>query len=155
MLSKSLSLLGGPVARVLLTVAGAIHFLWLGKWRAALLLAGSVAGAGVANTGVKKVVDRHRPAGADAGGESFPSGHTTGTLVFTTVGCYLVWRVSEERVLAVVLVSLGFPITSLVGLSRVVLRDHHPSDIVGSYVLGIAWLGLLLKLTHRFLKVHS
>jgi undecaprenyl-diphosphatase len=155
MVSKSLSLLGGPVARVLLTIAGAIHFLRSGKWRAAVLLAGAVGGAGLVNTGVKKVVDRQRPTGADAGGPSFPSGHTTGTLVFTSASGYLVWRVSGERVLAVVLVSLGLPITSLVGLSRVVLRDHYPGDIVGSYILGFAWLGLLLKLTHRFLKEDS
>jgi membrane-associated phospholipid phosphatase len=152
MFAKVLSWVGGPVARTIFVLVGTAVFWWRGKRRQALLLALSVGGAAVLNTIIKKLVRRHRPPAASADGASFPSGHTTGTLVFTGVGAYLVWRTTGERLLAIAIASVGLPVVGLVGLSRVALRDHYPGDVLGGYVLGVAWLAGILKLAPLVLK---
>ena len=152
MIVRALSWLGGPVARSIFVLVGTGALIWRGQRRQALLLAATVAGAAASNTLTKKLVGRNRPDAASAKGQSFPSGHTTGTLVFTGMGAYLVWRSTGERLLAIVIACAGLPVIGLIGVSRVVLREHHPGDIVGGYVLGAAWLAGILKLAPRFLS---
>jgi undecaprenyl-diphosphatase len=151
MFARVLSWVGGPIARTIFVLAGIAVLIVRGQRRQALLLALAVGGAAALNTVTKKVVGRDRPPAASADGASFPSGHTTGTLAFTGVGAYLVWRSTGERLLAIAIACLGLPVVGLIGLSRVVLREHHPGDIVGGYLLGAAWLAGLLKLAPRFL----
>jgi undecaprenyl-diphosphatase len=146
------SFVGDPVTRVLLVVIGAIYLLRKRQWREALLLSGAVAGAGAVNTLVKKATGRARPRQSDAGGKSFPSGHTTGTLVFTASSVYLLWHATGERILALVVGALGIPLTGLVGLSRILSGDHYPGDVAGSYVVGGLWLAVLVKAAPRLLR---
>lgn len=81
--------------------------------------------------------------------ESFPSGH-----VFFFVGffgylfflAYVLLRRGKTRRLALVL--LGAPV-ALVGLSRVYLGAHWPSDVIGAYLAGGIWLGLMIEVYRR------
>jgi undecaprenyl-diphosphatase len=151
MMARMLSWLGGPVARTLGVLLGAAGLVAGGHRRQALVLILAVGGAGGLNTATKKAVGRHRPISASAGGESFPSGHTSGTLALTGIGAYLVWRSTGDRVLALVIAVAGIPLTGLIGLSRLVLHEHYPGDVLGGYVLALAWLGVTMKLAARFL----
>jgi undecaprenyl-diphosphatase len=148
--ARFVSWLGGPVARTVYVVLGTVWLFLHGRPRRALFLLAAVGGAGGLNTAVKKVVGRHRPASATADGRSFPSGHTTGTIVLTGTGAYLAWHQTGERELALVVALAGVPVAGLVGLSRVVLGEHYPGDVVGGSVLGGLWLAALLKLAPRF-----
>lgn len=84
---------------------------------------------------------------------SFPSGH----VVFYVCFFGFLFFVARERmrrgslVRTAVLVVTAL-IIALVGVSRVYLGEHWPSDIPGSYLLGGLWLALSLKLYHRFEK---
>ena len=121
----------------------------------------STAGSGLINMGVKLLVARPRPAlepGApftQYGGNSFPSGHVTffvsyfGFLFF--VAYALLPRGSRARRLALPLAAL--PVL-LVGLSRVHLYAHWPSDTLGGYLLGGLWLAFSLDM-YRRLKARS
>jgi undecaprenyl-diphosphatase len=113
----------------------------LGWW-----LALTVAGGAVVNTLVKNLLQRVRPAGAgvltSAHGFAFPSGHTqTATVTYTALVLVVGWRLSgrlrqarRTTVVAVVVLVVA------VGLSRVFLGAHWPSDVLGGWLLGGAWV---------------
>lgn len=155
MFARILSLIGGPKARTVLSAAVILALAWQRRRREAAFFALAVGGSGVLNTVVKRMVKRPRPAQSNAQGSSFPSGHTTGSLVMTLCGAYLIGRRTGQRFLAYALCWLALPLTGLIGLSRILLREHHRSDVIGSYVLGTAWLGLLLTIAPYFFDAHK
>jgi undecaprenyl-diphosphatase len=122
-------------------------------------LALSAGGSSLLNMGFKMLVGRPRPAAElvgfayDDGGMSFPSGHVTfyvcyfGFLFF--VAFALLRRDSWQRRAALLLAAL--PVL-LVGISRVTLRAHWPSDVAGAYLLSGLWLGFSLEMYRRWKK---
>ncbi len=97
-------------------------------------------GWGLGNV-VKQLVARARPvvenAVDHAPGYSFPSGHATNTTVASIVLLVLLWPLLRHRgrTVAVVLV---VALVLLIGLDRVMLGVHYPSDVLGGYLLGAA-----------------
>lgn len=99
---------------------------------------------------VKAYVARIRPpAGAlvPAPGFSFPSGHTLNSTVTYGLIALLVWRSDlpawVRRLTAIALAILII----LIGLSRVALGSHYPSDVVGGWLAGIAIVSVVAVLT--------
>ena len=93
-------------------------------------------------------VGRPRPAHefwlTGAGGQSFPSGHTTtATLGYGLLG-YLLWRLCRKRWQRLALVGTGLVLAGAVGASRAYLGVHWVSDVVGGWSLGLFWLGLVV-----------
>lgn len=127
-------------------VVAALLALWLG-WRGlrrlALFTALTVLLGGVLVNVVKLLVGRDRPLlahpVAQAAGPSFPSGHAFGVVV--GVGTLLLVLLPavprRARPLAWVLCVV---VVLAVGWSRIGLGVHYVSDVVGGYVLGLAWL---------------
>jgi undecaprenyl-diphosphatase len=102
---------------------------------------------GIITTLIKIAVRRQRPNPfAVSSGHSFPSGHTSGTLVFSGVMTYLLWHVTRHRVLTLLSCCTGLALSLLVGRSRVVLREHHGSDVAAGLSVGSAWLLIMLRL---------
>jgi membrane-associated phospholipid phosphatase len=119
----------------------------------------SAGGGAVVNKLFKVLVNRPRPSADLVGfayegtGESFPSGHVTfyvgyfGFLFF--VAFALLPRDTWRRRVALFLMAL--PVL-LVGLSRVTLRAHWPSDVAGAYLLCGIWLAFSLETYRRWKK---
>jgi undecaprenyl-diphosphatase len=112
------------------------HALALG-WVAA------VAGNGVLNTTLKQIFARVRPEHADgyvmAQGYSFPSGHSSGSLVAYGMLAYLALRLLPARWhLPAVLAASALALT--IAASRVFLRVHFASDVLAGLASGAAWL---------------
>jgi len=146
-------------AATVVTALGDHGWLWTGVavWRGrrsgptrrAAIRALGVAGASsaVVNAGIKRVVDRQRPDRADlrisnAGvpvreprTSSFPSGHTLAAWTAATVLCRPGDRAGN---------ALLYSAAGLIGVSRIHLRAHHASDVVGGVVIGTA-LGLAVR----------
>lgn len=122
-----------------------------GSTRPLIFLATGLVGAMTASTLIKLVVARPRPpaflALVDAVGYGFPSGHATAavagwlsmTVVFAARTC--------RRGLKVVLVLTALVIAGLVGLSRVYLGVHEPTDVLGGWSLGALWVVAVLVAT--------
>ncbi|MGQ3480036.1 phosphatase PAP2 family protein [Paenibacillus sp. TY11] len=98
----------------------------------------------VLNTLIKEVLQRERPSLqhlVEAGGYSFPSGHAMISMGFYGM-IFAIWAIERKinnRAFFLPCV-LGALLILLIGLSRVYLGVHFPTDIVGGYVAGIIWL---------------
>lgn len=150
---RDVSALGGLVALGLLTVA-ACGYLWLKhRGRLALFVAISVCGGSLANTLLKGIIGRPRPDivphGTAAALSSFPSGHAMmAAVVFLTLGALLAFSVSETRIKAYIL-SWSVLLTVIVGISRVYLGVHWPTDVIAGWIAGATWATLCLMVGRR------
>ena len=156
---RVVSMVGDGWTPYALTGATALAFLLFGRKSEAAGLFFSAAGGGIAARVIKMSVGRPRPVAelVNVFGEgddlSFPSGHVTfyvtyfGFLFFAAYA--LLPRGSLARRLA--LVATALPVL-LVGLSRVYLGRHWPSDTLGAYLMGGLWLALALDLYRRLKK---
>jgi membrane-associated phospholipid phosphatase len=141
----------------LLTGLTSLFFFSRRRFSEGAALALSAGGGALVNKAFKILIGRPRPAAELVGfayegaGESFPSGHVTfyvcyfGFLFF--VAFALLPRGSWQRRAAVAVAAL--PVL-LVGLSRITLRAHWPSDVAGAYLLSGLWLGLSLEMYRRW-----
>lgn len=135
-------LLGIAVAGALYVAVRSPH-----HWLAALMLLASIGVADLVSVrAVKPAVDRMRPCHSLASvrapqgcgsGRSFPSAHAADTAAAATI---VAWAAPALSPIALVL-------TALVGISRVYLGVHYPSDVVGGWVIGVVIGAVLITLS--------
>jgi undecaprenyl-diphosphatase len=126
-------------------------------WRRAQRPAAIVWGAGflggqIAVLGLKLIFNRTRPYAPDLLMQdfSFPSGHAfTAVVLYGALlyGGWIRWSANWRRGLLALATGL---LIGTIGWSRLVLRVHYPTDVLGGYLLGIAWLALLWMALHRW-----
>jgi undecaprenyl-diphosphatase len=115
------------------------------QWRLAAYLLITGAGALVLDPILKSLVGRLRPVVAHpiahGNGDSFPSGHSLGSIV-----CYgavfLVFLPAARGRWRPVFITVIAALVALIGISRILLGVHYLSDVVGAWALGITWLGV-------------
>jgi undecaprenyl-diphosphatase len=141
---------------LIVTLAAASVLLLLRlKLEAICLLASAGIGSLVTNV-LKLIIARSRPAAElvevylSHRTASFPSGHVVSYLSLYGFLFYLIYvRMPRSRLRAFLLTILG-ALLSLVGLSRIYLGAHWPSDVIGGYCLGSCWLMLVIHFYWRF-----
>jgi membrane-associated phospholipid phosphatase len=158
-MATAMTMLGNEVVLFLLTVI-VLASLWL---RGAGLDAGFVAVA-MAGSATLTVVGKHllmraRPPVGDVVGEvldrtySFPSGHTLNSAVFVVALLWLLLPSVTDRVAEVFLLVVGCVMALGVGLSRVYLGYHWPSDVLGAWLIATVWMTCMClahqRLAHR------
>jgi undecaprenyl-diphosphatase len=126
-------------------------------WRRAQRPAAIVWGAGflggqIAVLGLKLIFNRTRPYAPDLLMQdfSFPSGHAFTAVVLygaLSYGGWIRWSANWSRGLLALATGL---LIGTIGWSRLVLRVHYPTDVLGGYLLGIAWLALMWMALHRW-----
>lgn len=82
---------------------------------------------------------------------SYPSGHTLHYTAFWGMAAYLAARATPWRPLRRLIAGAAAALIALVGPSRIYLGHHWLTDVLGSYLLGSAWLVALVSL-HRWLR---
>ncbi len=129
-------------------VAVASVFLWLTRhrWSVYLLLIGYV-GGWILNRVLKDAFERPRPAvveGIDiVHSLSFPSGHAMTSVIAYGAVAYLVARLAPKPTLRRFTWGLAILIILAIGTSRMYLGVHYPSDVLGGYLAGLAWLAFV------------
>lgn len=147
-LMKGISVLGETdIAEALIIIAAAGFALRRRWFKAAFVLATS--SSLLMTSSIKAAVARPRPtpAAGDGSGllrtfDSFPSGHVVFFIVFFGMLGYLAWG-HLRGYLRWACIALCTAMILLVGVSRVYLQAHWPSDVLGGYLIGGAWLIVL------------
>jgi membrane protein DedA with SNARE-associated domain len=137
-IAKAITWLGaGGVVTALAALCAAL-LAWRRRWTELWVL---VAGMAITQTGIdvlKEVVDRPRPTGGlvEAAGSSYPSGHAAHAVFYLWLAVTIVLRLRPGMARGAAVVTAGFALTALIGLSRVYLGVHYLSDVSGGWALG-------------------
>ena len=150
---RDLTAVGGVAFLFLITGSVAGFLLLCRKYHALLLLVATIGGGLLLSTLLKRYIDRPRPSLvphlAYVASTSFPSGHSMlSAIVYLTLGSLLARLVRPVR-LKLYFVAIALLLTFLVGLSRVYLGVHYPSDVLAGWAAGLAWAVLCWLLTRR------
>lgn len=141
-MARDVTALGGVAVLTILTVLLTVQFLLRREWVSAILVAVSAISGTMISNVLKLVFARPRPeltAITEYGVGSFPSGHSTASaVVYLTLGMLLAksddkWRMKVFYVVAAIF------LTGLVGLSRLYLGVHYPTDVAAGWSIGSAW----------------
>ena len=140
--ARDLTALGSFAVLAILVVVIASYLFLTARARTAWFLVGSVIGGTLVSTVLKSLFDRPRP---DLTGvtqvftASFPSGHATVSAVtYLTLGALLAGA-SETRRLKLFYLATAVLLTIAVGISRIYLGVHYPTDVLAGWSIGTAW----------------
>jgi membrane-associated phospholipid phosphatase len=130
----------GPTVFRLLALVVIIVALVRRNLRVAFFLVISVELSGLVIEIAKRAANRPRPATAlvTAPSSALPSGHALGVMV-GVLALLTVLLPAVHRPLRTWLIGLGAVVVVLIGIGRVVLNVHHPSDVIAGWVLGYAY----------------
>ena len=144
-LAIAITSIGNPYSMLGLTVVATLTLLFIRQTNAALFLLVNMAVFSSLNHIIKEWVARPRPSAHHlvvANGFSFPSGHSSGALLFfgslSIIAIYLIknhyWRNLTIGVCVI--------LTLLIGISRIYVQVHYPTDVLAGFMLALTGLGL-------------
>lgn len=107
------------------------------------------------NQTFKAIISRERPFElmiVNESGYSFPSGHSMTALIFYGYFIYLTWESNLKKISKILITILNIILILLVGISRIYLGVHYPTDVIGAYFLGLFYLILYINITNNYIK---
>lgn len=136
------SLGGGSVLVPVGVSMGLIAFVTR-RFRLVVVIAVVLVGASLSTEVMKILIERPRPPGEHvigASGFSFPSGHTVNSAASYGLLAVIAWRSRLPVAVRSLAVAAGMVLPFLVGLSRIALGVHYPSDVLGGWIGAIAFV---------------
>jgi undecaprenyl-diphosphatase len=149
---RDITSLGSTVVLALVTVSVIVYLLLIRRAASALFVFVAIAGGQALASLLKFGVDRPRPELVShlvaVHTPSFPSGHAmVSAVTYLTLGA-LAARFLPGRITKAYVICLAAGITLLVGMSRLYLGVHWPSDVFGGWCAGFAWAMLCWLAAH-------
>jgi undecaprenyl-diphosphatase len=117
-----------------------------------------ILGANVLFVTLKQLFHRARPdlhRLAVASNYSFPSGHATMAFALYGVLTFLLWRHISTRLGRTLLIILSGFMIAAIGISRIYLGVHYPSDIIAGYFMSAFWLTFAIGYYQRYKERHD
>lgn len=142
--AKVITFLGSGVFTWGLAIVCAALLAWRRRWVEFWVL---LTGMTITQIGIvefKDGLDRPRPPEplASSEGSAYPSGHAAHSVIYLWLAVTIVLRLRPGMARGAAVVTTGFVLTALVGLSRVYLEVHYLSDVSGGWALGAAAFSL-------------
>lgn len=146
--------LGGTVVLTLTTLFAFIVLLILHQRKSACLLLCTIFGGFLVNRALKAIIARPRPDVVphlvEISSLSFPSGHAMMAMIaWLTIGTLLAQQTASAVLKRYIFVFAVF-LSVLIGVSRLYLGVHWPSDIVAGWTLGGTWVVAMWLVARRF-----
>src|SRR3954470_20091327 len=139
---RALTALGGVTVLTLVTAAVAGYLLMARKFAAMWLVLAATAGGLLLSSLLKHAFQRERPNVTHFSHvytSSFPSGHSMlSAVVYLTLGS-LLSRLSPRRRIKAYFLTTALLLTFLVGVSRVYMGVHYPTDVLAGWTAGLVW----------------
>lgn len=132
--------LGYVIVFVLCTIA---FYLAFKKWRYVAQLAFVMVLALSSNLILKQIINRARPSAehlVSVETLSYPSGHAMMAMAFYGTLIYLISQFPIRRLFKIVFITICVVLILSIGISRIYLGVHYPSDIAGGYIGGFVWV---------------
>jgi undecaprenyl-diphosphatase len=140
---RDITSLGSTTVLTIVTLAAVFYLIMDGKRASAALVAVAVSGGALLSYVLKFGFDRPRPDLVahlvEVSTLSFPSGHAMGSAVtYLTLGALLA-RTQPRRRIKIYVLTVAVLLTLMVGVSRVYLGVHWPTDVLAGWCAGSAW----------------
>ncbi len=150
----SMTWLGNTTPRLVVAGLAILGLLLLRRWHSALFLTGVLLSGITLSTLIKGWVGRPRPqlvAHLDqVSSMSFPSGHALNSTLFYLTVTLIIAPLIIHRTARWFLYGLAISSSLAIGISRVALGVHWPSDVLASWVIAYCWLGLWVMLAKHY-----
>lgn len=146
---KVITHIGGAKIVFVLTVLAII--LIKGLKNKLFLLTGIVGTAGL-NVVLKHIVQRERPninRLIPEKGYSFPSGHSMMSMAFYGMLIFLIFKYVKNTALKWTLIVILTILLSTIGITRIYLGVHYPSDVIGGFVVSLTYLFILTEIYNK------
>lgn len=149
-----LTAIGGPTVLGLVVISVAGFLVLQTRYRTAVVVVITMIGGELLDSVMKQFFNRPRPTVVphmrEVYSSSFPSGHAMeSAIVYLTLAAILM-RASDTRVTKMYILGIAVLLTTLVGISRVYLGVHYPTDVIGGWIVGFMWALLCWLATRRF-----
>lgn len=144
---KVITELGGVAFIVL---AGVLIFMFCKKIR--WFVTFDLVGVTIINQVIKHIVRRPRPNVlrlVEEDGYSFPSGHSMVSMAFYGIIIYLVYKNVTNKYLKWTLITLLSLLILSIGFSRIYVGVHYFTDVVGGFLLGLAYLIIYINIYNK------
>lgn len=141
---RVVTVFGAPVVLFSLTLIVGLGFLAKKKYRAMILLVATVAGSSLLNEVLKLSFHRTRPSAFFETelptSFSFPSGHALMSFCFYSTLAALISARSNSRLVRIIVWAAAVLLIAAVGVSRIYLGVHYPSDVLAGYTAAFIWV---------------
>lgn len=142
--------LGDTYAYLVAMILVAIFlFVKLRSWKFIAQLLGVLVLSALSNIALKKVFDRARPTEEHLvviKSLSYPSGHAMSAMAFYGFLIYLLYQIKMNNWIRVVLTIIFTLLILSIGISRIYLGVHFPSDVAGGFIAGLIWVAFCIVL---------
>lgn len=133
-------------------------YVFVGLRRELYLVAGVAIGSALLNITLKTVFSRARPTLdriIDATGYSFPSGHSMAAFTLYGILAFVLWKHIPMTFGRVCLMILSAVMILMIGISRIYLGVHYPSDVLGGFLASGSWLAVSVWFYERYQERHA
>lgn len=143
---SDITALGGGVVLTFLMLLIGIYFFLVKNYRSLILVLIAGTGGGIIDTLLKEYFMRPRPdiiiRLTEASSYSFPSGHSMmSAVIYLSLAAILARNMAQIK-LRVYIISVALFLTFIIGVSRIYLGVHYPTDVLAGWSAGLAWASL-------------